>query len=114
EVKDLKVEEAGLTGESVPVQKKQGVLVEDTGLGDRENMAFAGSAVTYGQAQGVVVATGDETEAGHIAKLMGDNDTIVTTLTRKVAGLSKVLVWLILGLAFALLVVQWLRGADLA
>ena len=114
EVKDLKVEEAGLTGESVPAQKKQCVLPEDTGLGDRENMAFAGSAVTYGLAKGVVVATGDETETGRIAQLMADTATIETPLTRKIAELSKLLVWLILGLAFTLLVVQWLRGADLA
>jgi cation-transporting ATPase F len=114
EVKDLKVEEAGLTGESVPAGKRLAELPADTGLGDRENMAFAGSAVTYGVARGVVVATGDATETGRIARLMATTAALETPLTRRIAQLSRVLVWLILGLAAALLGVEWLRGAPLA
>jgi len=114
QVKDLKVEEAGLTGESVPSEKRLTVLPADTGVGDRENMAFAGSAVTYGIARGVVVATGDATETGRIADLMAATAALVTPLTRRIAQLSRVLVWLILGLAGVLLVVEWLRGASLA
>lgn len=114
EVKDLKVEEAGLTGESVPSEKRLTVLPADTGIGDRENMAFAGSAVTYGVARGVVVATGDATETGRIADLMAATAALETPLTRRIAQLSRVLVWLILGLASVLLVVEWLRGAALA
>jgi len=114
DVKDLKVEEAGLTGESVPSEKRLTLLPEDTSVGDRENMAFAGSAVTYGVARGVVVATGDATETGRIADLMAATAALETPLTRRIAQLSRVLVWLILGLAAALVVVEWLRGAPLA
>jgi cation-transporting P-type ATPase F len=114
ELKDLKVEEAGLTGESVPAEKRLTLLPADTGLGDRENMAFAGSAVTYGVARGVVVATGDATETGRIADLMATTAALETPLTRRIARLSRVLVWLILGLAACLLVVESLRGAPLA
>jgi Ca2+-transporting ATPase len=114
EAKDLKVEEAGLTGESVPSEKQVKVLPADTSVGDRENMAFAGSAVTYGVARGVVVATGDSTEMGRIADLMAATATLETPLTQRIAQLSRLLVWLILGLAGALLAVELLRGASLA
>lgn len=114
EVKSLKVEEAGLTGESVPSEKSLSVLPEDTGLGDRENMAFAGSSVTYGVARGVVVETGDASEAGRIATLMASTAALETPLTRRIEQLSRILVWAILGLAGALLLVDWLRGAALA
>jgi cation-transporting P-type ATPase F len=113
EVKDLAVEEAGLTGESVPSKKDVAVLPEDTGLGDRKNQAFAGSSVTYGVARGVVVATGDATETGRIAELMTATATLQTPLTRRIAQLSRLLVWVILGLATVLLVVEGLRGAEL-
>jgi magnesium-transporting ATPase (P-type) len=114
EVKDLEIEEAGLTGESVPARKRDVVLAEDTGLGDRVNMAYAGSAVTYGVARGVVVATGDATETGRIAGLMAATVALETPLTRRIAQLSRMLVWVILGLAAALLAVELLRGAPLA
>ncbi len=114
ELKELAVEEAALTGESLPAEKGLAVLAEDTGLGDRENMAFAGSAVTSGQARGVVVATGNATEAGRIAGLMAATVSLETPLTRRIGQLSRLLVWLILGLAAALLLVEWLRGAKLA
>lgn len=114
EQKDLKVEEAGLTGESVPAEKNLAVLPVETGLGDRKNMAFAGSAVTYGVARGVVVASGDATEMGRIAGLMAATTALETPLTRRIARLSRLLVWVILGLAAALLVVEWGRGAPLA
>ena len=104
DVRDMKVEEAGLTGESVPAEKRVGVLGAEASLGDRENMAFAGSAVTYGVARGVVVATGDATETGRIARLMATTAALETPLTRRIAQLSRVLVWLILGLAAALVV----------
>jgi len=114
DVKDLKVEEAGLTGESVASEKRLTELPADTGIGDRDNMAFAGSAVTYGVARGVVVATGDGTEMGRIADLMAATTALETPLTRRIAQLSRLLVWLILGLASLLLVVEWLRGSSLA
>ena len=59
--RDLQVDESALTGESVPVMKKEDVLDPETILADRRNMAYAGTLVTYGQAQAVIVATGDQT-----------------------------------------------------
>ncbi|MFZ9887972.1 MAG: cation-translocating P-type ATPase [Myxococcota bacterium] len=112
-VKELKVEEAGLTGESVPAAKGLALLEGDTGVGDRINMAFAGSGVTYGLGRGVVVATGDGTEAGRIADLMAATVALETPLTRRIAKLSRLLVWFILVLAVALVVVERLRGAPL-
>jgi Ca2+-transporting ATPase len=114
EVKDLKVEEAALTGESVPSEKAVGVLPENTTVGDRDNLVFAGSPVTYGQARGVVVAVGDDTETGRIAGLMAATNALETPLTRRIAQLSRLLVWLILGVAGSLLVVEWARGSSLA
>jgi len=113
DVKDLELDEAALTGESVPSPKRTTVLPEDTGVGDRENMAFAGCAVTYGVARGVVVGRGDGTEMGRIASLMATTAAMQTPLTRRIAQLSRVLVWLILGLASLLFLVGWLRGASL-
>ncbi len=114
ELKELTVEEAALTGESLPTAKGLAVLAEDTSLGDRQNMAFAGSAVISGLARGVVVATGEATEAGRIAGLMASTASLETPLTRKTAHLSRLLVWVILALAAALFLVEWLRGANLA
>ncbi len=113
-VKDLRIEEAALTGESVPSEKALGELPEKTPLGDRGNLAFAGSAVTYGQGRGVVVATGNATEAGRIAQLMQRTQALETPLTRRIAQLSKLLVWIILGIAAALFGIEVARGRDLA
>ncbi|MBX3270750.1 MAG: HAD-IC family P-type ATPase [Sandaracinaceae bacterium] len=112
--RDLSTDEAALTGESVPVMKAVGELAVDTGVGDRSNMAFAGTAVTFGTATGVVVATGDHTETGRIATMIAGATEIATPLTRRIAALSKLLVWIILGVAAGLFAVEWLRGSALA
>ncbi|MFW6066975.1 MAG: cation-translocating P-type ATPase [Myxococcota bacterium] len=111
--RDLQVEEASLTGESVPVSKEVKVLPADTGLGDRVNMAFAGTAVTYGKGRGVVVATGDATETGRIAGMIAEAPEIATPLTRRIAAFSKMLVWVILAVAGAMFGFEALRGSDL-
>lgn len=88
----LKVEEASLTGESVPVEKDADVVLqEDCGLGDRDNMLFMGTAVTYGRARGVVVGTADKTELGKIAAKLQNIDESVTPLQRNLTSLGKVL-----------------------
>lgn len=88
----LKVEEASLTGESVPVEKNADiVLPEDSGLGDRENMLFMGTAITYGRARGVVVGTGEKSELGNIAKKLQNIDESVTPLQKNLNSLGKVL-----------------------
>ena len=88
----LKIEEASLTGESVPVEKDaDAVLGEDCGLGDRENMAFMGTAVTYGRARGIVVGTANSTELGKIASKLQNIDESVTPLQKNLSSLGKVL-----------------------
>jgi len=109
-VRSLQCEEAALTGESVPAEKSVNALPEATGLGDRRNLAFAGTMVTYGQAEGVVIATGDRTETGRIATLIAEAVDLMTPLTKKIQAFSQVLVYLILGLAVVTFLIGWLRG----
>jgi len=81
-VRDLQVSEAALTGESVPVEKSSEPLPLATSLADRRNMAYAGSLVTFGQARGIVVAIGNQTETGRISRLMAQSSGLETPLTR--------------------------------
>jgi cation-transporting P-type ATPase F len=99
EVKGLQVDEAALTGESVPVHKHVNALALDTVLGDRKNLAFGGTLVTAGQGAGLVWATGDRTETGRIAFLIAGAVDLTTPLTRKIAQFSRLLLWVILALA---------------
>ncbi len=101
QVNSLQTNESALTGESLPVLKVVDALPTDTLLADRRNFVFAGTFVTFGQAEGVVCATGDRTETGRIARLMADTIELSTPLTRKIAGFSKLLLWVIVGLALA-------------
>lgn len=110
EVRELQVDESALTGESVPVEKTSAVLAPDTVLADRRNMAYAGTMVTAGQAQGIVIATGDHTEAGRISKLISETEALATPLTRKIAHFSKLLLVVILALAAVTFLIGWTRG----
>lgn len=112
EVRSLQVEEAALTGESVPVQKSTKPLPEDTQLGDRKNLGFAGTLVTYGQAEGVVTATGDQTQMGRIATMIHEAEDLSTPLTRKIAEFSRLLLYVILGLAALTFFIGVLRGES--
>jgi Ca2+-transporting ATPase len=88
----LKVEEASLTGESVPVGKNaDSVLPDDSSLGDRNNMLYMGTAITYGRARGVVIGTGEKTELGRIAEKLQNIDDSVTPLQKNLTSLGKVL-----------------------
>jgi cation-transporting P-type ATPase F len=108
--RDLQIAEAALTGESVPVQKSPGEVPADTVLGDRKNMAYASTLVTYGQGSGVVVAIGDGTEVGRISQLIAAAEDLQTPLTRKIAEFSHMLVFAILALAALNFLLGWLRG----
>jgi cation-transporting ATPase F len=99
--RDLQVAEAALTGESVPVEKSLDLQDEAVPLADRRTMAYASTLVTFGQAAGVVVATGDDTEVGRISRLIAAADDIQTPLTRLIARFSSILLVVILALAAA-------------
>lgn len=88
---DLQIEEAALTGESVPVAKDNSDVEEHASLGDRSPMAFSGTMVTYGQGSGVVVGTGVHTEIGRISAMLSDVETMTTPLLRQVAKFGHVL-----------------------
>lgn len=102
ECASMKIEEAALTGESVPVNKVMELLnVKESGevpLGDRKNMAYMGSTVVYGRGKAVVVATGMDTEMGKIADAIAKAEDNETPLQKKLNQLSKVLTWLVLGI----------------
>ena len=113
ECASLKIEEAALTGESVPVDKKDGVLTAgdngDVALGDRKNMVFMGSTVVYGRGKAVVTATGMDTEMGKIADALAQAEEGKTPLQIKLAGLSKILTYLVIGICVVIFGVQLIR-----
>ncbi len=90
-VKNLHVDEAALTGESLPVNKVTGPIGKEVETGDRVNMAFSGTFVTSGQGMGIVTATGDSTEIGKIAEMLQEVEEVKTPLTKKIDSFSKVL-----------------------
>ncbi len=98
-VRNLQVDESALTGESVPVEKSVQVLPAETPLAERYNMAYAGSFVTFGQGQGIVVATANATEMGQISQSMESRISLSTPLTRKFEKFSRTLLYGILVLA---------------
>lgn len=112
ESKSLKVEEAALTGESLAVEKTTGVLeTDDLPVGDKKNMAFKGTFVTYGRGSGVVVATGMQTELGRIAKMLQE-DEVATPLQQRMASFGKKLSLLVLFLCLVFFAAGWWRGED--
>jgi magnesium-transporting ATPase (P-type) len=109
-VRNLQVEEAALTGESVPVEKAVGVLEADTVLAERRNMVYGGTLVTYGTATAVVVATGNSTELGRISSMLRETTDLETPLTRSMAVFGRYLTVAILAVAVALKVIGMIRG----
>ncbi len=108
--RELRIDESTLTGESVSVQKIENRLEADTDLSDRRNMAYSSTLVTHGTGQGIVIATGDHTEIGHINDLISSADIIATPLTVKIGRFSHVLLYVILGLAGVTFLVGFFRG----
>ena len=92
EAVNLKVQEASLTGESVPVEKNiEAISDEKVGIGDRTNMLFSSSLITYGRGKGIVVETGMKTEVGKIASIINDTNETETPLQEKLNKLGKTL-----------------------
>lgn len=114
ETTNLKIDESSLTGESVAVEKDaQKVFEEKVGLGDRENLAFSSSIVSYGRAKGLVVATGEETEIGKIATSLSQVEDEQTPLQKKLASLSKFLGILVVGICILVFLVGVFYKLDL-
>ena len=82
--RELRIEEAMLTGESMPTEKATEAVAAEASIGDRKCLAYSGTLVTYGQGQGVVVATGDSTEIGRISGMLSQVETLTTPLLRQI------------------------------
>tara|TARA_R110002096_G_scaffold46676_6_gene124796 strand:+ start:5414 stop:8137 length:2724 start_codon:yes stop_codon:yes gene_type:complete len=100
----LQIQEAVLTGESLPIEKSTSAVSEDVPLGDRTSMAFSGTLVTSGTGEGVVVATGISTQAGRISRMLSEVTTVTTPLVRQMNDFARWLTILILLVAGVLLV----------
>ena len=109
----LQIEEAALTGESVPVSKIVDALspgdAKSIPLGDRKNMVYMGSVVVYGRGMAVVTATGMQTEMGRIADALSKAEEGQTPLQKKLSHLSKILTWLVLGICVVIFGINVLR-----
>ena len=113
----LKIEEAALTGESVPVTKYVDLInlkdgEKDVPLGDRKNMVYMGSTVVYGRGMAVVTATGMDTEMGKIAGALSLAEEGETPLQKKLNQLSKILTYLVLGICAVVFGVQLIRAGN--
>ena len=111
---NLKIEEAALTGESVPVEKHAALVVDlDAALGDRKNCAFLSTLITYGRGKGLVTGTGMQTQIGLIAEMIQSTEEEATPLQRKLEHLGKVLGTVCLGICAVVLVYGLIRDTHL-
>ncbi|WP_256360644.1 HAD-IC family P-type ATPase [Methylomonas koyamae] len=112
QTRELKIDEAALTGESVPAEKQAQTLAAATLLADRTNMAYSSTLVSYGSALAVVVGTGDNTEIGRINRLIAAAEPLETPLTRKMSQFSQLLLWVIVACAALTFAVGVWRGES--
>jgi len=114
-VRNLQIEEAALTGESVPVEKDSAPVEQDAELGDRSSMTYSSTLVTYGQGTGLVVATGGATEIGRISAMLTEVETLTTPLLRQVDRFGRLLsLWIaaIAAATFAVGVAVYSQSAE--
>ena len=115
ETANLQIEESALTGESVPANKDSSLVISDpkTSLGDKTNMAFMSTLVTYGRGEGVVVATAMETEIGRIAKILDADTNEMTPLQKKLDELGRILGYLAIGICVLIFVIALIQKRDI-
>lgn len=109
-VRELQIDESTLTGESIPVIKSTAVIEKNTILAERTNMVYSSTLVTYGMGTGIVVAIGNNTEIGRINQMIATADVLETPLTKLIARFSKVLLYVIMGLAGITFLIGVFRG----
>ncbi|MEG2456217.1 MAG: HAD-IC family P-type ATPase, partial [Clostridia bacterium] len=110
----LKIEEAALTGESVPSEKDAEAIAADKApLGDRSNMAYSSGITSYGRGRGIVVETGMNTEVGKIAKMLSESDDQVTPLQKQLDKTAKVLSIIVLAIALVIFGASVIRKTEL-
>jgi len=112
EIHNLRIDEASLTGESVPVEKVTEPVSDNIPIADRINMAYSGTMVAYGRAKGVVTETGINREIGKIAQLLEKEEEVITPLQKRLAGLGKLLGYLTLIVCGVVFVVGIIRGEQ--
>ncbi len=111
---NLKIDEAALTGESVPVEKDaKAILPEDASLGDRINCAYMGTVITYGRGKGIITETGMKTQMGNIANMLNESEDEATPLQKKLDSLGKTLGIVCLAICGIIFLLGWWHGDDL-
>lgn len=111
--KDLEVNEASLTGESLPVAKTSDAIEKDIPVSERHNMAWMGTVVTGGTGTGIAVGTGGDTEIGKIAEELGAEDTVVTPIQRNVAHLAHLVAFMAVAAILLIVGLGIIRGQEL-
>lgn len=109
----LRVEEAALTGESLPINKNDQTIHGVAELADRRNMLYSGSSVAYGRGEGVVVATGMNTQMGKIASILTSTENNMTPLQKKMNEISKVITYIVVVIGLAMVVLGLFKGNPL-
>jgi Ca2+-transporting ATPase len=113
EAANLKVNEASLTGESLPVDKHVQPIVQEVSLAERKNMVYLGTAAVYGRASAVITATGMRTEIGKVASALLDIKEEKTSLQKSINRLGKSLLWIILGACIILVILGFWKSLDI-